>query len=157
MRLKLTILDKALASLELLIASMALVGALLCALGSMVARTFRIPTSEWLLELPMELLVVLAIFGSGAMLSSDRHLSVGIFVDKFLVRWRSGLATVVTFGLAVWCAFLAERSVTASVQAARAHIRVPELFNMPSALPTAIVACGLVFWCIHLTIRLVKR
>ncbi len=142
-------LDDAVAKVEITVASIALAIGLAVSLYTIVARALLVPTAEWVLELPMELLVVAAIYGSGALVSRDRHLSVELVVRRLPDRWRRFVSLTVRLALALLCAFLAERSWAAAAQSSRVGLHIPELFNLPSAVPLRIASVGFGLWTLH--------
>jgi TRAP-type C4-dicarboxylate transport system permease small subunit len=142
-------IDNAIAKAEMAVASTALAMGLMVSFYTIVTRTLLVPTAEWVLELPMELLVVAAIYGSGALISQDRHLSVGLVVRRLPEGWRCAVSLVVRLILALLSVFLAERCWTAAAQAVRAGLHIPELFNLPSAVPLRIAAGGFALWSLH--------
>jgi TRAP-type C4-dicarboxylate transport system permease small subunit len=142
-------LDRRLASFEIVVASVALAVGLLVSLYTISARAVLRPTAEWVLELPMELLVVASIFGSGYLVSRDRHLSVDVVVRRLPARLERGIALAVRIGLGLLSLFLAERVLRAAGQAARAGITIPELFNLSATIPLALASVGLALWSLH--------
>ncbi len=149
--------DKAIAKAEMAVASTAIAMGLMVSFYTIVTRALLVPTAEWVLELPMELLVVAAIYGSGALISQDRHLSVGLVVRRLPQGWRRAVSLLVRLVLALLSVFLAERCWTAAAQAARAGLHIPELFNLPSAVPLRIAAGGFALWSLHYGLSLLAR
>jgi TRAP-type C4-dicarboxylate transport system permease small subunit len=149
-------LDRNLARVEIIVASAALAIGLLVSLYTITARAVLAPTAEWVLELPMELLVIASIFGSGYLISMDRHLSVDVVVRRLPARIERGLAWVVRAGLGVLSLFLAERALTAAGQAARVGLTIPELFNLSAAIPLGIASAGIALWSLHFFMSLLK-
>ena len=145
-------LSRALARFETIVAAACLAIAFVVVLYSVFARWLGLPSSEWILELPMELLVVCAVFASGALLHEGRHLSVGIFVERLPVVWQGRVDRAVKVALAIVSAFLAQRAALAALQAARAGLHLPELFGMPTALPLAVTSLAITLWCVHLLV-----
>jgi TRAP-type C4-dicarboxylate transport system permease small subunit len=149
-------LDRAIARLEMAIASTALAIGLGVSLFTIATRALLIATAEWVLELPMELLVVASVYGSGALIGRDRHLMVDIVVDRLPAGAQRSVARSVQMILAVLCGFLAERGVTAAGQVARAGLHIPELFNLSSAVPLGVASAGLALWSLHFWISLLS-
>jgi TRAP-type C4-dicarboxylate transport system permease small subunit len=147
-------LDDAVAKVEITVASIALAIGLIVSLYTIVARALLVPTAEWVLELPMELLVVAAIYGSGALISRDRHLTVELVVRLLPAGWRRAVSLTVQLALALLCAFLAERSWAAAAQASLLGLHVPELFNLPTAIPLRIASVGFGLWALHFGLSL---
>jgi TRAP-type C4-dicarboxylate transport system permease small subunit len=145
-------LDRSLARFEITVASAALAAGLLVSLYTISARAALAPTAEWVLELPMELLVVASIFGSGYLVSQDRHLGVDVVVRR--LERRINLAVRGSLGLL--SLFLAERAMTAAGQAARAGLTIPELFNLSAAVPLGIASVGLALWSLHFGVSMLK-
>ena len=141
---------RTLAPIEIGVAATSIAIAFAIVLYAVIARVIVRPTSEWVLELPMELLVVATIYATGSLIAERRHLSVGILVERLPAIWQLRVAKLVNLTLAAVSAFLAQRAVVAALQASRAGLRVPELFGMPTALPLAVVAVGIALWCVHL-------
>lgn len=147
-------LDRWVARFEAFVATAALVISVAVSLYTIIARVLLAPTSEWVLELPMELLVVTAIYGSGVMLYYNGHLQVDFVVNRLPLGLRRGLAMLVQAGLAVLGFFLAERGAVAAWQAAQAGLRMTQLFDIPAALPMAVASVGFAFWGLHCSLSL---
>lgn len=141
--------DEGLARAEMVVASVALAVALLTSLYTVAMRAISVATGEWVLDLPVELLVVTAIYGSGALLSRRAHMRVGFLVERLTPRaaWVVGLAGQVT--VTVVCALVTWRAVLAAQQASRAGLRQPELFDIPVAALTGVAAVGFAMWTLH--------
>lgn len=147
--------DSRLASAEMAVAAVALAVALLTALYTIAMRAILVPTGEWVLDLPVELLVVTAVYGSGSLLSRRGHMRVG-----FLVSHLSGgpawvVAVASQLAVTAVCAFVSWRAFGAARQAARAGLRQLELFDLPVALLVGTAAFGFLLWTIHAFVGLV--
>ena len=142
--------------MEIAVASSALAIGLLVSLYTIAARAVLAPTAEWVLELPMELLVVASIFGSGYLISRDRHLSVDVDMRRLPARLERGLTLGIRSSLGLLSLFLAERALTAAGQAARAGLTIPELFNLSAAIPLGVASVGMALWSLHFFISLLK-
>lgn len=138
------------------VACLAIVAGLGVSLYTVSARALRVPTAEWVLELPMELLVIAAIYGSGALVGEDKHLSVSFVMATLPVRIRRVVQPVVRIMLAAFCLFLAQRGLTATTETLRLDLRIPELFNISSAVPIAIASLGITLWGLHHLLSLLK-
>jgi TRAP-type C4-dicarboxylate transport system permease small subunit len=149
-------LDRGLARFEITVASAALAAGLLVSLYTISARAALAPTAEWVLELPMELLVVASIFGSGYLVSQDRHLSVDVVVRRLPARLERRINLAVRGSLGLLSLFLAERAMTAAGQAARAGLTIPELFNLSAAIPLGIASVGLALWSLHFGVSVLE-
>jgi TRAP-type C4-dicarboxylate transport system permease small subunit len=149
-------LEHGLAHFEIAVASSALAIGLLVSLYTISARAVVVPTSEWVLELPIELLVVASIYGSGFLISQDRHLSVDVVVRRFPARFQRWTTIVVRSFLGLLSVFLAERGLTAAGQAARAGLTIPELFNLSAAIPLGVASVGFALWSLHFGASLFK-
>lgn len=142
-------LDGGLATAEMAVASVALAVALLTSLYTVAMRAISVATGEWVLDLPVELLVVTAIYGSGALLSRRAHMRVGFLVERLAPRaaWIVGLLGEIT--VTAVCALVTWRAVLAAQQASRAGLRQPELFDIPVAALTGVAALGFFLWTLH--------
>lgn len=147
--------DRRLASAEMAVAAVALAVALVTALYTIAMRAMLVPTGEWVLDLPVELLVVTAVYGSGSLLSRRGHMRVG-----FLVAHLSGgpawvVAVASQLAVTAVCALVSWRAIVATRQAARAGLRQLELFNLPVALLIGAAALGFLLWTIHALVGLI--
>lgn len=142
-------LDRGIARVEQGVASAALAGALLVSLYSIGMRLMRMPTGEWVLELPMELLVLLAIFGAGAVSAQRAHMRVAFLATRVTGPPARVVEWIVHLAVLALCLLLAARGVTSARQAYRAGLHSRELFNAPVGLLTAIAAMGFIGWAAH--------
>jgi TRAP-type C4-dicarboxylate transport system permease small subunit len=146
--------DRLVADFEMTIAAAALLVGLLISLYAVSVRALLWPTAEWVLELPMELLVLTAIYGSGVLVSRRQHLSVDLVVERFSPRLRRTLGVLVETGLGLFCAGLAGLATAAALQASRAGLNNPELFHLSAAVPLSLASAGFAFWSFHFGVRL---
>lgn len=142
-------LEAALTSTEQAIASVALAVALFVALYTVLMRAVHVPTGEWVLDLPIELLGVTAIYGAGAMLGRRAHMSVGFVVARFDPRVAHAVALFTHGLMLVICVVLTSRAFIAAGQAARAGLRQHELFDVPVSWLVLVGAVGFVGWTLH--------
>ena len=149
-------LDAALAAVEQAVASLALAAALLISLYAVLMRALRVPTGEWVLELPIELLLVIAVYGSGALLARRAHMRVVFFVERLAPRAGAAAAACTQALLALVCAFLTSRAAIAAGQASGAGMYRRELFGAPEALFVWVGAAGIALWTLHAVIGLVQ-
>jgi TRAP-type C4-dicarboxylate transport system permease small subunit len=149
-------LDRWLVTFEWTVASSALTVGLFVSIYTITARALLFPTAEWVLELPMELLVIAAIYGSGALISSDRHLRIDFLVARLPQNIGRICIGIVRILLALFCAYLALLGVVATIQADRVGIRIPELFDLPSAIPMGIGTVGFTLWSLHNLLALLR-
>jgi TRAP-type C4-dicarboxylate transport system permease small subunit len=146
--------DRLVAGFEETIAAAALLAGLLVSLYTVSVRALLRPTAEWVLELPMELLVLAAIYGSGALVSRRQHLGVDLVVERFPPGLRRTLDLVVETGLVLFCAGLAALAIVAALQASRAGLNNPELFHLSAAVPLSLASAGFALWSFHFGVRL---
>ncbi len=148
-------IEAGLSSAEQVIASSALAAALFIALYTVLMRAFRVPTGEWVLDLPIELLGVTAIYGAGAMLGRRAHMRVGFIVARFDPRAAHAVEVAMQALMLTICLVLASRAFIAAGQVARAGLRQHELFDVPVAWLVWVGAIGLVGWTLHTAFGLV--
>lgn len=141
---------------EQFLASLALAIALLVALYTVAMRAIRVPTGEWVLDLPIELLGVTAIYGAGAMLGRRGHMSVGFIVARFTPRLAQAAALLMQVLMLGLCLLLTSRAVLAAWQADRAGLRQHELFEVPVSWLVWAGAVGFLGWTLHSAFGLVQ-
>ena len=148
-------IDRAIATVEEAVASAALLLALCISLYAVFMRWARIPTGEWVLDLPVELLLVIALYGSGALIARRSHMSV-VFALERLPRSARFAGTVMTqVLLTTVCAVLTSRAAVAAQQAAAAGLRRRELFYVSEGLLVSVSVLGIACWTVHAAIGLV--
>jgi TRAP-type C4-dicarboxylate transport system permease small subunit len=150
-------LESVITATEQAIASVALAAALLIALYTVLMRGLKVPTGEWVLDLPIELLGVTAIYGAGALLGRRGHMSVGFVVARFDPRVARVVALVIQVLMLAICVVLASRGFIAAGQSARAGLRQHELFDVPVAWLVWTGAIGFAGWTLHCALDLVEQ
>lgn len=142
-------IERRVAAVELAVASTALGLALGISLYAILMRALRRPTGEWVLDLPIELLLVIAVYGSGALMATRGHMRVEFAVSR-LAPAVVLAATLFGRGLVfLVCATLTSRAIVAAGQLATAGLRRQELFGVSEALLVWASAVGLGGWTLH--------
>ncbi len=134
---------------ELAVAAVLIAGSLGISLYTIVTRALMIPTSEWVLDVPLEVVTLASLFGAGGLIASEGHIGVAFVVD-WLPR-RTGALTrgAVSAFLGVVCLFLVAKGVGVTRQAAAIHLTIPEIFNLPVAIPTGTSTAAILLWALH--------
>jgi TRAP-type C4-dicarboxylate transport system permease small subunit len=148
--------NRAVAGGEQAVASIALAAALLISLYTIAMRALRIPTGEWVLELPIELLLVIAVYGSGALLGRRAHMRVAFLVGRLGPGALRVVTATVQLLLVAISGLLTTRAVVAAGQAARAGMHRPELLGMPESLVVWTAAFGFTLWTFHAGVGLIQ-
>jgi TRAP-type C4-dicarboxylate transport system permease small subunit len=141
---------------ELAVAALLIIGSLAISLYTIVTRALLVTTGEWVLQLPLELVALGSLFGAGALIAADGHIRVDFVVDRFPPRAEALVRRGVSTFLGVLCLFLASRGVMATRQAMAIHLTIPEIFDLPMALPTGVGTAAIFLWALHfgwLTVR----
>lgn len=134
---------------ELAVAAIFIAGSLGISLYTIVTRALLVATSEWVLDLPLEFATLASLFGAGGLIASEGHIGVAFLVD-WLPR-RTGALTrgVVSAFLGVVCVFLVAKGAMVTRQAAALHLTIPEIFDLPVAIPTGASIAAIFLWTLH--------
>jgi TRAP-type C4-dicarboxylate transport system permease small subunit len=134
---------------ELAIAAVLIGASLGISLYTIVTRALLIPTSEWVLDLPLEFLTLASLFGAGALIANEGHIGVDFVVDRLPPRPRALTRGVVNAFLGAVCLFLVAKGVTVTRQAVAIQLTIPEIFDLPVAIPTGAATAALCLWALH--------
>jgi TRAP-type C4-dicarboxylate transport system permease small subunit len=134
---------------ELAVAAVLIAGSLGISLYTIVTRALMIPTSEWVLDVPLEVVTLASLFGAGGLIASEGHIGVDFVVD-WLPR-RTGALTrgAVSAFLGVVSLFLVAKGAMVTRQAAAIHLTIPEIFDLPMAIPTGASTAAMFLWTLH--------
>lgn len=141
---------------ELAVAAIFIAGSLGISLYTIVTRALFIPTSEWVLNLPLELVTLAFLFGAGGLIASEGHIGVDFVVDWLPRRMGAVVRGAVSAFLWVVCLFLVAKGVGVTRQAAAIQLTIPEIFDLPVAIPTGTSTAAILLWTLHfgwLTVR----
>jgi TRAP-type C4-dicarboxylate transport system permease small subunit len=134
---------------EVALAAACITASLGISLYTIVTRTLLIPTSEWVLDLPLELVTLASLFGAGGLIASEGHIGVDFVVDWLPRRTGSLTRGAVSAFLGVVCLFLVSRGAMVTRQAAAIHLTIPEIFDLPMAIPAGVSTAAIFLWTLH--------
>jgi TRAP-type C4-dicarboxylate transport system permease small subunit len=134
---------------ELAAAAACTAGSLGISLYTVVTRALLIPTAEWVLHLPLELVTVASLFGAGALIASESHIGVDFVVDWLPRRAGAAVRGAVSAFLGALCLFLVGRGVVVTRQSAAIYLTIPEIFDLPVAIPTGVNTAAIFLWALH--------
>ena len=134
---------------ELAAAAVFLTASLCISLYTIVTRALLFATSEWVLNLPLELVTLASLFGAGGLIASEGHIGVDFVVD-WLPRRAGALARGgVSAFLGLLCLFLVTRGIVATRQAVAIRLTIPEIFDLPIAIPMGVGTAAIFLWALH--------
>ncbi len=134
---------------ELAVSALFIAASLGISLYTIATRALLVPTSEWVLNLPLELVTLASLYGAGGLIASEGHIGVD-FVVNWLPRPMGALARgAVSAFLGAVCLFLGARGVVVIRQAAAIHLTIPEIFDLPVAIPTGASIAAIFLWALH--------
>jgi TRAP-type C4-dicarboxylate transport system permease small subunit len=142
---------------EMAIAALLIVGSLGISLYTIVTRALLVTTGEWVLQLPLELVALGALFGAGGLIAADGHIRVEFVVARLPPRAAAFVRTGVSVSLGALCLFLASRGVVVTRQAMMIHLTIPEIFDLPMSLPAAVGTAAIFLWALHFLWLAVRR
>ncbi len=134
---------------ELAAAAVCIAGSLAISLYTIVTRALLVPTSEWVLNLPLELVTLASLFGAGWLIAGEGHIGVDFVVDWLPRRTRALVRGAVNAALGVVCLFLGAKGIVVTRQAAAIQLTIPEIFNLPVAVPTGAGTAAIFLWSLH--------
>lgn len=134
---------------ELAVAAVFITGSLCISLYTIVTRALLIPTAEWVLHLPLELLTLASLFGAGGLIGSEGHIGVDFVVDWLPPRAAAGVRGAVSAFLGVVCLFLVTKGFVVTRQAMAIYLTIPEVFDLPVAIPTGVGSAAIFLWALH--------
>ncbi len=134
---------------ELAAAAVFVSGSLCVSLYTIVTRALMVPTSEWVLHLPLELVTLASLFGAGGLIASEGHIGVDFVVDSLPRRVGVAVRVAVSVFLGAVCLFLGAMGIVVTGQAAAIHLTIPEIFDLPVAIPTGVNTAAIFLWALH--------
>ena len=134
---------------ELAAAGVFTAGSLGISLYTIVTRALLIPTAEWVLHLPMELVTLASLFGAGALVAGEGHIGVDFVVDWLPRRAGAAVRGAVSAFLGALCLFFAAKGIVVTRQAAAIYLTIPEIFDLPVAIPSALSTAAFFLWALH--------
>ena len=136
---------------ELAAAAVLIAGSLGISLYTIVTRALLVPTSEWVLSLPLEILTLAFLFGAGGLIASEGHIGVDFVVDWLPPRAGTAVRGAVSAFLGVVCFWLVVKGIAVTRQSAAIHLTIPEIFDLPVAILTGLGSLAIFLWALHFT------
>ena len=134
---------------ELGVATVCIAASLAISVYTIATRTLLIPTSEWVLNLPLELITLASLFGAGGLVAREGHIEVDFLVD-WLPPTTGALARgAVSLLLGIVSLFLVTKGIGVTRQAMAIHLTIPEIFDLPVAFLNAVSTAAMVLWTLH--------
>lgn len=134
---------------ELAVAAIFTAGSLGISLYTIVTRALMVPTAEWVLHLPLELVTLASLFGAGGLIASEGHIGVDFVVNWLPRRTGALVRGAVSAFLGGVCLFLVGKGVVVTRQSAAIHLTIPEIFDLPVAIPTGVSTAAIFLWALH--------
>lgn len=134
---------------ELTVAALLIIVSLGISLYTIVTRALLVTTGEWVLQLPLELVALGSLFGAGGVIAADGHIRVDFVVDRLPPRAKAFVRRGVSACLGMLCLFLASRGVVVTRQAMAIHLTIPEIFDLPTAMPAGVGTAAILLWALH--------